>query len=78
MQHTALQKFLDGKLDLYLLVFFILQPFIDMYKSFFGDTLQIGPFAAEEVLNILFVLLFLVPTARRLWRGEGPGRGGPG
>ena len=68
MRSTSLQKVFDNKLDLYFLLFFVLQPFIDMYKAFWGDTLQLGPFAVEELLNLLLVLFLLIPTVLRIAR----------
>lgn len=68
MRSTSLQKVFDNKLDLYFLLFFVLQPFIDIYKAFWGDTLQLGPFAVEELLNLLLVLFLLIPTVLRIAR----------
>lgn len=39
-----------------------------MYKAFWGDTLQLGPFAVEELLNLLLVLFLLIPTVLRIAR----------
>ena len=37
MRSTSLQKVFDNKLDLYFLLFFVLQPFIDIYKAFWWE-----------------------------------------
>ena len=54
------------RVETILLVFFILQPAIEIYRAFLEDTISIGPIALEQIINILFVAFFFILTVYKL------------
>ena len=54
------------RVETILLVFFILQPAIEIYRAFLEDTISIGPIALEQIINILFVAFFFILAVYKL------------
>ncbi|MDO5557056.1 MAG: O-antigen ligase family protein [Clostridia bacterium] len=54
------EKMKKIKLEYWIMAFFILQPFIDIYKTFFADTISVCGFALEEIINIMFVAVIFI------------------
>ncbi|MBO5004866.1 MAG: O-antigen ligase family protein [Clostridia bacterium] len=52
------------------IIFFILQPIIDMYRTFFQDTINICGFAIEELINILFIGILFGLTIYKIVKKE--------
>ena len=48
------------RLNYLVIIFFILQPIIDMYRTFFQDTISILGLAIEEVINIVYIGVMFV------------------
>ena len=72
MQRSKHFRFIDIRLDILFAVFLILQPVIDIYRTFWGDTLSIGPFAIEELLNLgMLGFLFLIALLQSIQRKQG-------
>lgn len=68
---TAIVSKIDKlNIERLILIFFILQPFINMYKRFFGDTIQIGPFAIEEFFNFAYVSILFICVVIRIITGK--------
>lgn len=53
-----------------LLGFFIMQPFLDIYRCFFMDTISIGPIAIEELLNMLCISIFAIFALMKLSKAK--------
>ena len=59
------------RIDFLFLLFLTVQPLIDIYRTFFGDMLSIGPFAVEELANLAFLfVLFLTALLQCLHHGR--------
>ena len=59
------------RIDFLFLLFLTVQPLIDIYRTFFGDMLSIGPFAVEELANLAFLFaLFLTALLQCLHHGR--------
>ena len=61
-------RYLMDKLFLLLLV---LQPFIDMYRAFFQDTINIFGFAIEEIINLVLIAVLVVLALIQLIQSKG-------
>lgn len=55
-------------IEMVFLIFFILQPFVEIYRAFFEDTVSIGPIALEQIINILFAIFFFVVCAYKIFK----------
>lgn len=54
------------RLDYILYIFFIIQPFIGMYRAFFGDNLKLLGFSLLEMINTFLILGMLLLVCLRM------------
>ena len=58
------------RLDILFMIFLIMQPLIDIYRTFLGDTLSIGPFAIEEIFILLFLFFLLIASSIQIFQNK--------
>lgn len=72
MQTNKHFRLFDIRTDILFAIFLVLQPVIDIYRTFWGDTLSVGPFAIEEFINLgMLGFLFIVALLQAVHRKQG-------
>lgn len=71
MQTSKHFQLLNIRIDILFAIFLVLQPIFDIYRTFWGDTFSIGPFAIEEFVNLgMLGLLFLISLLQTIHRKQ--------
>lgn len=62
MLKESIMKLKNINVEILIVIFFALQPILDIYKRFYQDTISIGPLAIEEIINLALVFIMLILT----------------